>query len=740
MRLTSGQSYRLSDLFTGPRLMVIPDLQRDYCWGKVKAKSGKPLAEEFCGDILLTRCRAEPVSLGLIYAYETPVGNINIADGQQRLTSLYLLLLAINRLAQFDSKNATNDFLFIEDAEPRLQFEIRGSTRHFLKGLVVNSSTTLTTSAIESAPWFRKSYQNDPTVVSMVAALNSFTKALEVLPMSDLEALAGFILGSTANGIRFIYFDVKDRSLGEKLYVIINSRGAPMEESEHIKPLLLGQLEDTESAEWSEQWEYWQDFFWQQKLPKESSGDGGFDDFLEWHVQIRETKEKPGVFEYYARVKTPELVLADLQYRFDAVKKLTSYLTDEDFQSVFCAINGKKLTHLRSLDPNDIRLVVLPMLVAIERSNCDRLGHYHLLCRLRRNRFDCQGGKWNYRKANSENWTELLNVNIPLASEPSAWRNAEETIKSWIKQVQGGARVIEELENHRDLQGDLWPIIRALSPEEKTPSEVANQLLSRPAPEVLHDIQQAYERFKTLEAGLIGETEADASSSNQYFLLMVQLGSFTIDKLHQVKHWGEFGKHGISIKGRTMAHLMTPIFWRLLGPEKGAKYLREEIKFFYETEFENRSPAAKTLLMWILFKVLSAGRVTRLAACDYLAACFNHQHNRLLPEQHGYLTNLYCGTAAMKSHEWGWPGQLDENVSLTSPLIQLNDIAIPQYWIQTLPRKTLDEQPNQDCVSRLGEADKKLRSELLAYFGGNVDTLVDQFLRHIDDDHADVSV
>ena len=33
IKFVSGETYNLSELFSGNRRIIIPDLQRDYCWG-----------------------------------------------------------------------------------------------------------------------------------------------------------------------------------------------------------------------------------------------------------------------------------------------------------------------------------------------------------------------------------------------------------------------------------------------------------------------------------------------------------------------------------------------------------------------------------------------------------------------------------------------------------------------------------------------------------------------------------
>ncbi|PZP93974.1 MAG: hypothetical protein DI581_07795 [Staphylococcus capitis] len=70
--------------------MVIPDLQRDYCWGS----SERNLAGSFIQS-LMSLNKGKDITLGLIYGYydELIPDHLLICDGQQRLTTLFLVYL-----------------------------------------------------------------------------------------------------------------------------------------------------------------------------------------------------------------------------------------------------------------------------------------------------------------------------------------------------------------------------------------------------------------------------------------------------------------------------------------------------------------------------------------------------------------------------------------------------------------------------------------------------------------------
>ena len=65
----TGKEYCLGDIFNGENKIIIPDLQRDYCWGD-KAD----LVENFTDNLieLFVKDKSQHITMGLIYGYEEP--------------------------------------------------------------------------------------------------------------------------------------------------------------------------------------------------------------------------------------------------------------------------------------------------------------------------------------------------------------------------------------------------------------------------------------------------------------------------------------------------------------------------------------------------------------------------------------------------------------------------------------------------------------------------------------------
>ena len=73
----SGENITLKRLFTGDNKIIIPDLQRDYCWGDDShTDEKKDLVTDFVKGLISQFDNTESLSndtlnLGLIYGYES---------------------------------------------------------------------------------------------------------------------------------------------------------------------------------------------------------------------------------------------------------------------------------------------------------------------------------------------------------------------------------------------------------------------------------------------------------------------------------------------------------------------------------------------------------------------------------------------------------------------------------------------------------------------------------------------
>jgi uncharacterized protein with ParB-like and HNH nuclease domain len=330
--LTSGNSYSIKTIFGGDYKIVIPDMQREYCWATVKPENEtKSLITLFIED-LIKSIQNKSIQLGLLYAYEGPKNYIQLCDGQQRLTSLYLLLGCLHKAIEDNElsngiKKELRKVLITDEtfSEPRLQYAIRETTLFFLKDLVKNyflgeksEEHIDATSFIKQKDWYFQEYNQDPTIQNMLQAIDSINSLIS--EFNDKPSLASHIL----KNISFMYFDMENRTHGEEQFVVINTTGKSLTVTENIKPKILGDLDDsiqkdkfnnkTALGYYAEMWEKWEQYFWEHKNKSKQTVDFALNEFFRWIYIIESVNENDSYLAKPVDQKASQKAVATYAY------------------------------------------------------------------------------------------------------------------------------------------------------------------------------------------------------------------------------------------------------------------------------------------------------------------------------------------------------------------------------------------------------------------------------------------
>lgn len=150
--------------------VVIPMLQRDYVQGK---KSKSSIAESFLYNIFeVLEGNQNKLHIDFIYGYLED-NNFILIDGQQRVTTLWLLYLVIYKI--------NNDFDNIKKLLSKFSYNIRESSSKFCKNLInkelkfdINPKEYI----LNSTGTFGKidELNNDPTIKAMLNMLDLILK------------------------------------------------------------------------------------------------------------------------------------------------------------------------------------------------------------------------------------------------------------------------------------------------------------------------------------------------------------------------------------------------------------------------------------------------------------------------------------------------------------------------------------------------------------------------------------
>lgn len=328
-KLKSGEYYNIHTIFSGINdKVVIPDLQRDYCWGNPDIN----LVSKFL-DTIFSLDKKQKWPMGLIYGYIDSLSpeHIQLCDGQQRLTTLFLIVGIINRLLPGNEYRhlLISDFEYEQDdQEPYLQYAIRESSLYFLSDLTchyfLNPEEIELVDKIPEQPWYLGIYKKDPTVKSILNAVKQIEERLS--GRNDLEELGRFI----TNNIEFMFYDMENRTNGEETFVVINTSGEPLTANQNLKPKIINEYKDA-YPNIAEEWEQMETWFWQhrnrdEKIPHTS--DEGMAEFMRC-VMILKHYQLTGKVEFVEDGREfpyKDIVFGELRRYFIAYKLM--YMTN----------------------------------------------------------------------------------------------------------------------------------------------------------------------------------------------------------------------------------------------------------------------------------------------------------------------------------------------------------------------------------------------------------------------------
>ncbi|MDR3327416.1 MAG: DUF262 domain-containing protein [Prevotellaceae bacterium] len=246
------KEYTFADLFTNSddaRIdgITIPMIQRDYAQGRETEKE-TTVRSRFLDAIfktLVSEDSSAHLKMDFIYGSTQIVkttddqGNsieksvLIPLDGQQRLTTLYLLYWYIG-----SRELSGNELQEMQKMLLCFSYETRTSAREFcekLSKLTLKFDTPPKTK-IEGAAWFFDTYKQDPTVKAMLGMLDAIHKQYEA---------AGKKLYNNLARLKFYVLQLDEFKLSDELYVKMNARGKPLTDFENFKADLVGHVKKT---------------------------------------------------------------------------------------------------------------------------------------------------------------------------------------------------------------------------------------------------------------------------------------------------------------------------------------------------------------------------------------------------------------------------------------------------------------------------------------------------------------
>ena len=270
----------------------IPEYQRPYVWGYEEinnllddltfAQSEKPDSEYFLGSFVFQSKPAAP-ELGRKFPEN------DLLDGQQRLATLLLLLAVIRDLVvnsetkedlKEEVKETCQEFIYQKGSSikqlperTRLVFSIRESVQDFINTYIKTVGATINEEGLAKVA----EQVSDISVQNMAKAVLEIRKFFTNNETIKPEEFLPFLI----NKVLLIYVATENLEDAFRLFMILNDRGIPLRNSDILKSMNLGALDnEVDKIKYAKIWE-------------QAEGELGddFDRFLN-HIRTILVKEK----------------------------------------------------------------------------------------------------------------------------------------------------------------------------------------------------------------------------------------------------------------------------------------------------------------------------------------------------------------------------------------------------------------------------------------------------------------
>lgn len=308
--IRSAQLTSVGSLLGENRKLEIPPFQRDYKWSE---KEVRALIQDVCSEIDWSADNFKPYYLGaLVTCPKDSNTHVDVLDGQQRLTTLSVLLRVLVRIVKFDyqSSEETNvsSLLYTGSRkgsrEPKLLLhdpQEKDGDHHVFRDILFTDSKILN---LEEANNKRRGRKGNSAAMktnlykAFKCAEASILEIIESKSQNEEEKVHNALLIAEAlKGATVIHILTNSESDAFVLFETLNERGLALSAADLIKNKLLQNSKKDSIVTTANKWK---------KMAKNCSSRGGSSktvDFLRaWWNAEKGFVRKPELYEKYAEL------------------------------------------------------------------------------------------------------------------------------------------------------------------------------------------------------------------------------------------------------------------------------------------------------------------------------------------------------------------------------------------------------------------------------------------------------
>ena len=242
----------------------IPIIQRDYAQGR-KERNIRIKRDLFLDEIFSVIFDSGNKDLKLYYIYGKVDGTTFIPiDGQQRLTTLYLLAYYLS-----SRKNCFDEFLKLPELTYRTRFSAKNFTAELRQNPLdyQNGSAQKPSEKIKQSSWFFSEYESDPTVMTVLTMLDSIhEKYEENCKKNKGNTSVNLDIFKNLGRIKFEVFSLDGNISIDDLYIKMNARGRALSNFDNFNSMIdeiESPKENTKGEKFSDKSKKWENTFFE---------------------------------------------------------------------------------------------------------------------------------------------------------------------------------------------------------------------------------------------------------------------------------------------------------------------------------------------------------------------------------------------------------------------------------------------------------------------------------------------
>lgn len=308
---------RVGDLLGGDNSFLVPDYQRPYSWTDVEVgelwedlslafgDNHEEVAPYFLGSIVLSTTEQEKV--------------FELIDGQQRLTTLTVLLACIRKRLPKEKAAGISLFLYDEGNEfksipPRYRLTLRSRDNELFRTAILEPN------GIDLFGQIADQELEDPQR-NLIENSKYLLEKIDEFPPDRLSEFAKFL----AQQVTFVKIIAPDRDYAVKIFVTLNDRGLDLSFVDVLKSEILAAIPDPDRPKYVARWEALESDLGREQF------EGVFSDIRMIHTRrkLKTTVEKE-FRDSVQPLKNPKLFF---QEWLEPMCRAVSWITDHEFPS-----------------------------------------------------------------------------------------------------------------------------------------------------------------------------------------------------------------------------------------------------------------------------------------------------------------------------------------------------------------------------------------------------------------------